>query len=105
VFDEDESLTIIGFVWSDHYDDFMREIRVTGSCISAERSYLTPQMAVDMLTKETCHVTYCEDDYGMDGWLCDVCGEWFAATLNHTLFNNIRHPHFCPSCGRRVAQP
>ena len=85
--------------------DYLTHIYVIGSCISVERSYLTLNMAVDAILGEPCHITYCEDDYGMDGWLCDGCGEWFAATLNHTLFNNIRHPHFCPSCGRRVVQP
>ena len=85
-------------------DDYLTHIYVIGSCISVELSYLT-KMAVDAILGETCHVTYCEDDYGMDGWLCDGCGEWFAATLNHTPTNNIRHPHFCPSCGRRVVQP
>lgn len=91
--------------YCDGCGDYLTHIYVIGSCVSAERSYLTPKMAVDAILGDTCHITYCEDDYGMDGWLCDGCGEWFAATFNHTQFNNIRHPNFCPSCGRRVVQP
>ncbi len=96
---------VIAFDWADQCDDYLKRITVVGSCICAEHSYLTPQMAVDAILGETCEITYCEDDYGMDGWLCDGCGEWFAATFNHTPTNNIRHPHFCPNCGRRVVEP
>lgn len=61
-------------------------------------------MGDDGLGRETCRILYRESDYGMDGWLCEGCGEWFAATYNNTPTNNIRTPNFCPNCGRRVVE-
>lgn len=64
---------------------------------------ITPAQAIDAtLGRGTCKVVYCEDAYGTDGWHCDGCGEWFAATFRHTGHDNLVMPHFCPNCGAKV---
>ena len=64
---------------------------------------LTPNQAINgTLGPERCQITYCEDEYGVDGWRCSGCGEWFAATFRHTGRNNLIEPNWCPNCGARV---
>ena len=78
--------------------DYLTHIYVIGSCVSVERSYLTPKMAVDAILGETCHIV---DEYGEGWWECDKCG--YAITCDDPHY----HPccNFCPNCGRRVVQP
>lgn len=49
-----------------------------------------------------CELVYGENDYGDDGWWCQSCGEWFAASFRHTGRNNIIKPSYCQHCGKAV---
>lgn len=54
--------------------------------------------------RDSCILIYCENEYGEDGWYCDACGGWFAATFRHTGHDNIVEPNFCPNCGSIVSK-
>ena len=49
-----------------------------------------------------CKLVYGENDHGDDGWWCQSCGEWFAASFRHTGRNNIIKPSYCQHCGKAV---
>lgn len=49
-----------------------------------------------------CELVYGENDHGDDGWWCQSCGEWFAASFRHTGRNNIIEPSYCQHCGKAV---
>lgn len=49
-----------------------------------------------------CELVYGENDHGDDGWWCQTCGEWFAASFRHTGRNNIIEPSYCQHCGKAV---
>ena len=49
-----------------------------------------------------CELVYGENDYGDDGWWCQSCGGWFAASFRHTGRNNIIKPCYCQHCGKTV---
>ena len=49
-----------------------------------------------------CVLVYGEDEHGYDGWWCQSCGGWFAASFRHTGRNNIIKPSYCQRCGKAV---
>lgn len=49
-----------------------------------------------------CELIYGENDHGDDGWWCQSCGGWFAASFRHTGRNNIIEPSYCQHCGKAV---
>lgn len=49
-----------------------------------------------------CELVYGENDHGDDGWWCQSCGGWFAASFRHTGRNNIIEPSYCQHCGKAV---
>lgn len=49
-----------------------------------------------------CELIYGENDHGDDGWWCQSCGGWFAASFRHTGRNNIIEPSYCQFCGRKA---
>lgn len=77
--------------YSRYCDDFLSEITVTGACISATSSYLTPGRAVEaVLGRGECmRVMDSIDPLGM--WVCDHCGHPLNTSEN-----------FCGGCGRQV---
>jgi hypothetical protein len=51
------------------------------------------------LGRGTCKLVYGENDHGDDGWWCQSCGGWFAASFRHTGRDNIINPNYCQNCG------
>ena len=51
-----------------------------------------------------CELVYGENDYGDDGWWCQSCGGWFAASFRHTGRNNIIEPNYCQCCGGKAVK-
>lgn len=49
-----------------------------------------------------CELVYGENDHGDDGWWCQSCDGWFAASFRHTGRNNIIVPSYCQQCGKAV---
>lgn len=82
--------------YCDDCGDYLAHIYVIGSCVSAERSYLTPKMAVDAILSNTCHNVAAPPEEGfwpMPHFACSACGKYYVAS---------DYVYFCPSCGRRV---
>lgn len=100
VYDEDESSVAIAFGWTDQHDDYRNQICVFGdSFISATRSYLTPEQAVEATSgREMCHNISEPPEEGfwpMPHFECSVCGAYYVTS---------DYVYFCPSCGRRVIE-
>ena len=65
--------------------------------------YFTPEQAIAAtLGGGECELVYGENDHGDDGWWCQSCGGWFAASFRHTGRNNIIEPSYCQQCGKAV---
>lgn len=62
----------------------------------------TEQVRDATLDSGECELIYGENDHGDDGWWCQSCGEWFAASFRHTGRNNIIKPSYCQHCGRKI---
>ena len=71
------------------------------SCVDEEYEELYEKERAE-LESGTCELVYGENDYGDDGWWCQSCGEWFAASFRHTGRNNIIKPSYCQHCGKSV---
>ena len=94
------------------YERRMDELlcRLTNGKWSKSRSYSVDFMVpcVDEAYEDAtlgggeCELVYGEDDEGIDGWWCQSCGGWFAASFGHTGRNNIIEPSYCQQCGKAV---
>ena len=62
------------------------------------------RMKEDTSAVQKCELIYGENDHGDDGWWCQSCGEWFAASFRHTGRNNIIEPNYCQHCGAKVVE-
>lgn len=51
-----------------------------------------------------CELVYGENDHGDDGWWCQSCGGWFAASFRHTGRDNIIEPNYCQQCGGKAVK-
>ena len=100
---QDRFRTRFRFNYCEACGDYLNEIEVMGACITASKSYLTPDQAIAaMLDDGECVLVYGEDEHGYDGWWCKSCGGWFAASFRHTGRNNIIEPRYCQHCGKAV---
>lgn len=84
--------------------------RLTNGTWSKSRSYSVDFMVscVDEAYEDAalgggeCELVYGEDEHGDDGWWCQSCGGWFAASFRHTGRDNLIVPRYCQHCGKAV---
>ena len=98
---QDRFRTRFRFNYCEACGDYLNEIEVMGACITASKSYLTPDQAISAtLGSGTCHISFI-DEYecasGDESYLCECseCGSQ-AWELAHDL------PLYCRKCGRKV---
>ena len=72
--------------------------------LDAENAKLRKQISSISSNRGKCKLSFCEDAYGVDGWLCNECGEWFAATfkLAPNRGGILILPKYCSNCGKEV---
>lgn len=80
--------------------------RAHNGCVTMS-AFITEAEAVEAWNNRTlgggeCELVYGENDHGDDGWWCQSCGGWFAASFRHTGRNNIIEPSYCQHCGKAV---
>ena len=85
----------------EHYDDGM-VYRGTGAWYGSIADAIEAWNTRATLGGGECELVYGENDHGDDGWWCQSCGGWFAASFRHTGRNNIIEPRFCQHCGKAV---
>ena len=84
--------------------DYLNEIEVMGACITASKSYLTPEQAIAAtLGGGECEVECFDDgvDEGMDGeWFSYAPPTWYLS-CGHEV-RGIERPNYCVVCGKWV---
>lgn len=95
---QDRFRTRFRFNYCEACGDYLNEIEVMGACITASKSYLTPEQAIASTLgserhEQTCHAIAI---YNMnDEWCSDKCSacdyEWYED-----------EPNYCPNCGAKV---
>ena len=104
VYAEDESSVAIAFDWTDQHDDYRNQICVFGdSFISATRSYLTPEQAVEStLGRRPCKISYERKCSECGAYISDNASMYRVPVGDAYYTVKSRRPNFCPNCGRRV---
>ena len=92
--------SMFGITWDYYSNPHTATESMDGTLIV---SGLTPEQAIAAtLGGGECELVYGENDHGDDGWWCQSCGGWFAASFRHTGRNNIIEPSYCQQCGKAV---
>ena len=51
------------------------------------------------------HWIYGENEYGIDGYHCDICGFFVPWDYAHKFINYIKDYKFCPKCSAKMIEP
>ena len=83
--------------------DICKEIpdEVSDECMVYNRDILLEWLETRPLDTVTCELVYGENGNGVDGWWCQSCGVWFAATFED---KRLVEPAFCQCCGAKAVK-